>query len=67
MNLTQYLLLAVLALGSSGAMAEGGAERSRQFWEAFRQDQQRLHGDKEQAVVVRERKADEKARELAKD
>lgn len=67
MNLTQYLLLAVLALGSSGAMAEDGAERSRQFWEAFRQDQQRLHGDKEQAVVARERKANEKARELAKD
>lgn len=67
MNLTKYLLLAVLTLGSSAAMAEGGAERSKQFWEAFRQDQQRLHGDKEQAVVAREREASEKARELAKD
>ncbi|MFV3379134.1 MULTISPECIES: co-regulatory protein PtrA N-terminal domain-containing protein [Pseudomonas] len=67
MNLTKYLLLAVLTLGSSAAMAEGGAERSKQFWEAFRQDQQRLHGDKEQAVVAREREANEKARKLAKD
>ncbi|EKT4465984.1 hypothetical protein QEM13_000999 [Pseudomonas putida] len=67
MNLTKYLLLAVLTLGSTVALAEGGAERSRQFWEAFRQDQQRVHGDKERAVVARERKAQEKARELAKD
>ncbi|MDR0212151.1 MAG: hypothetical protein LBJ33_23700 [Pseudomonas putida] len=67
MNLTKYLLLAVLTLGSSAAMAEGGAERSKQFWEAFQQDQQRLHGDKEQAVVAREREANEKARKLAKD
>ncbi|HGY9624591.1 hypothetical protein WCE02_13855 [Pseudomonas juntendi] len=67
MNLTKYLLLAVLTLGSTVALAEGGAERSRQFWEAFRQDQQRVHGDKERAVVARERKAQEKTRELAKD
>ncbi|MBF8792245.1 hypothetical protein IRZ70_05465 [Pseudomonas monteilii] len=67
MNLTKYLLLAVLTLGSTVALAEGGAERSRQFWEAFRQDQQRIHGDKEQAVVERERKAQERARKLAKD
>ncbi|MBF8721344.1 MULTISPECIES: hypothetical protein [Pseudomonas] len=67
MNLTKYLLLAVLTLGSTAALAEGGAERSRQFWEAFRQDQQRIHGDKEQAVVERERKAQERARKLAKD
>ncbi|QVM90421.1 hypothetical protein JYG34_20780 [Pseudomonas entomophila] len=67
MNLTKYLLLATLALGSASVYAEGGAERSRQFWEAFRQDQQRLYGDKQEAVVERERKAEEKARELAKD
>lgn len=67
MNLTKYLALAVLTLGSTVALAEGGAERSRQFWEAFRQDQQRIHGDKEQAVVERERKAQERARKLAKD
>ncbi|MFJ2984822.1 MULTISPECIES: hypothetical protein [unclassified Pseudomonas] len=67
MNLSQYLLLAILALGSASAYAEGGAERSRQFWEAFRQDQQRLYGDKQQAIAERERKAQDKAREVAKD
>ncbi|QJQ22166.1 hypothetical protein HG549_20265 [Pseudomonas sp. SK] len=67
MNLTKYLLLAILALGSASVYAEGGAERSMQFWQAFREDQQRLQGDKQQAVVERERKEQEQARELAKD
>ncbi|MBV4537640.1 MULTISPECIES: hypothetical protein [Pseudomonas] len=67
MNLTKYLLLALLTLGSTTALAEGGAERSRQFWEAFRQDQERLHGKQDQAVAERERKQAEKAREVAKD
>ncbi|MGN8250295.1 hypothetical protein [Pseudomonas sp. SMV7] len=67
MNLTQYLLLAILALGSASVYAEGGAERSRQFWQAFREEQQRLQDDKQQAVAERERKVQEKARELAKD
>ncbi|MCF1490685.1 hypothetical protein LZ838_25345 [Pseudomonas sp. AA27] len=67
MNLTKYLLLAILALGSTSIFAEGGAERSKQFWQAFRDDQARLYGDKQQALAERERKAEEKARELAKD
>ncbi|QXI46886.1 MULTISPECIES: hypothetical protein [Pseudomonas] len=67
MNLTKYLLVAILALGSASVYAEGGAERSMQLWQAFREDQQRLHDDKQQAVAERERKAQEKARELAKD
>lgn len=68
MNLTKYLLLAILALGSSTALAEGGAERSQQFWAAFREDQQRLHGEQRQAVAERTRKQqDEKARQVAKD
>ncbi|MGK0158149.1 hypothetical protein [Pseudomonas mosselii] len=67
MNLTKYLLLAILALGSTSAFAEGGAERSKQFWQAFRDDQARLYGDKQKALAERERKAEEKARELAKD
>jgi hypothetical protein len=67
MNLTKYLLLATLALGSASVYAEGGAERSKQFWEAFRQDQERLHGNKQQDIAERERKAQETARELAKD
>ncbi len=67
MNLSKYLLLAILALGSTSVFAEGGAERSKQFWQAFREDQARLHGAKQEAVAERERKAEEKARELAKD
>lgn len=63
MNLTKYLLLALLAMGSSTALAEGGAERSQQFWAAFREDQQRLHG---QAVAERKQQS-EKARQVAKD
>ncbi|HEN8802316.1 TPA: hypothetical protein U8251_004968 [Pseudomonas putida] len=67
MNLTKYLLLATLALGSASVYAEGGAERSREFWQAFREDQQRLYGDRQPAVAERERKAQEKAREVARD
>ena len=67
MNLTKYLLLAILALGSTSVFAEGGAERSKQFWQAFRDDQARLHGDKQQALAEHEHKSEEKARELAKD
>jgi len=67
MNLTPYLLLATLALGSASVHAEGGAERSREFWQAFRLDQERLHGDQQPALAERERKAQETAREVAKD
>ncbi|MBC3412636.1 MULTISPECIES: hypothetical protein [Pseudomonas] len=66
MNLSKYLLLAILALGSTSVFAEGGAERSKQFWQAFREDQARLYGnDQAQAVAEREREA--KARKVAKD
>ncbi|MGE7992433.1 hypothetical protein ACQKPE_15600 [Pseudomonas sp. NPDC089554] len=68
MNLSKYLLLAILALGSSTALAEGGAERSQQFWAAFREDQQRLHGDRQKAVAESTRQQPhEKARQVAKD
>lgn len=67
MNLTRYVVLALLALGSSSALAEGGAERSRQFWEAFREDQQRLHGEPDQALAERQRKAREDTEKLADD
>lgn len=66
MNLSKYLLLTIFALGSTSVFAEGGAERSRQFWQAFREDQARLHGnDQAQAIAEREREA--KARKLAQD
>ena len=66
MNLSKYLLLAILALGSTSVFAEGGAERSKQFWQAFREDQARLYGN-DQAQVVAEREREAKARKVAKD
>ncbi|MDD2057750.1 hypothetical protein N5D52_03340 [Pseudomonas sp. GD03860] len=51
MSLIKYVLTGVLALGSSAALAEGGAERSKQFWENFRLSQEQVHGKKDQAVA----------------
>ncbi|MEE1868277.1 MULTISPECIES: hypothetical protein [Pseudomonas] len=51
MSLIKYALMAVLALGSGAALAEGGAERSKQFWEKFRLSQEQIHGDKDQAIA----------------
>ncbi|TDF81698.1 hypothetical protein [Pseudomonas sp. H9] len=54
MSLIKYVLMGVLALGSGTALAEGGAERSKQFWEKFRLSQEQVHGKKDQAVVTSE-------------
>ncbi len=51
MSLIKYALMGVLALGSGAALAEGGAERSKQFWEKFRLSQEQIHGKQDQAVV----------------
>jgi sensor domain CHASE-containing protein len=67
MNLTRYVLWVLLALGSTSALAEGGAERSRQFWEAFREDQQRLHGQPDKALAERQRKTQQATEKLVKD
>lgn len=45
MNLSKYALIAALLLGSSAAMAEGGAERTKAFWAEFRKSQERVHGE----------------------
>ncbi|WP_422417889.1 hypothetical protein [Pseudomonas sp. GZD-222] len=52
MSLIKYALMGVLALGSGAALAEGGAERSKQFWENFRLSQEQVHGKKDQAVAT---------------
>ena len=65
MSLIKYVLMAVLALGSSAALAEGGAERSRQFWENFRLSQEQIHGKKDQAVAESERES--KQKQVAKE
>ncbi|MFJ9991195.1 hypothetical protein ACIQSO_10675 [Pseudomonas putida] len=67
MNLIKYLLLAILAVGSTSVFAEGGAERSQQFVDAFLKEQERLFGDRQEVLVKRERQAQEAAREVAKD
>ncbi|MET3054310.1 hypothetical protein ABXV19_21215 [Pseudomonas alkylphenolica] len=51
MSLIKYALMGVLALGSGAALAEGGAERSQQFWEKFRLSQEQIHSNKDQAVA----------------
>ncbi|MDR6712987.1 hypothetical protein J2W83_002589 [Pseudomonas hunanensis] len=67
MKLTRYLLLALLAVGSTPALAEDGAERSRQFWEAFRQEQQRLHGQPDPLLAQRQRNEQAQPAKVAKD
>ncbi|MBC3468494.1 hypothetical protein [Pseudomonas sp. RW10S2] len=67
MNLTKYLLLAILAVGSTSVFAEGGAERSQRFVDTFLKEQQRLFGDRQEVLVKRERQAQETAREVAKE
>ncbi|MDD2047863.1 hypothetical protein [Pseudomonas putida] len=54
MSLIKYALMGVLALGSGAALAEGGAERSKQFWEKFRLSQEQIHGKQDQAVASSE-------------
>ncbi|QBF28191.1 hypothetical protein EXN22_21805 [Pseudomonas tructae] len=68
MSLNKYVLVAVLALGSSAALAEGGAERSKQFWENFRLSQEQIHGKKDEAVAKSDSEKPETAtRQVAKE
>ncbi|PSS57075.1 hypothetical protein [Pseudomonas sp. BBP2017] len=68
MNLIKYALVGVLALGSGAALAEGGAERSKQFWANFRLSQEQLHGNKDQAVVASDaRKHSDAQQKVAKE
>ena len=47
MNASKYALIAILALGSTSAMAEDGAERARLFVQQFKESQEQLWGDKD--------------------
>lgn len=47
MNTSKYALIALLALGSASALAEGGAERSREFVQQFKQSQEQLWASKD--------------------
>lgn len=63
MSLTKYVLVGILALGSSAALAEGGAERSKQFWENFRLTQEQIHGNKDQAFTAADAQKQDEARQ----
>lgn len=63
MSLIKYALMGVLALGSGAALAEGGAERSKQFWEKFRLSQEQLHGKKDQAFATSDAQKRENAQQ----
>ncbi|WP_442112478.1 hypothetical protein [Pseudomonas sp. NUPR-001] len=68
MSLIKYVLMGVLALGSGAALAEGGSERSKQFWEKFRLSQEQIHGKKDQAVATSEaQKRSDAQQQVAKE
>ncbi|PWB33286.1 hypothetical protein DCO48_09975 [Pseudomonas sp. SDI] len=54
-----YALIAALALASTSALAEGGSERSKAFWEQFRLSQEQVHGKQDEAVVKEQRKQEQ--------
>lgn len=54
MNLSKWVLMAMVVLGSGAAFAEGGAERSQAFWAEFRKSQERVHGQGKQEVAQKE-------------
>ncbi|MDD0974368.1 hypothetical protein [Pseudomonas fontis] len=60
MKLFKFALIAALALGSTTAFAEGGAERSKAFWEQFRLSQEQVHGSKTDNVVKDQRPEQER-------
>lgn len=59
----KFMVMAGLLLVCGAAQAEGGAERVREFQQAFKAEQQRLWGDdsKQQRQVEREKQGSKKA------
>ncbi|MFN3355877.1 MAG: hypothetical protein ACK418_07680 [Pseudomonas sp.] len=50
MKLSTLMLASLMTLGSAAAFAEGGAERSKAFYQAFAFTQQQLHDNAEQTA-----------------
>lgn len=49
MKYLKYVLLTVFALGTTPAFATGdGYDNTQQFYEKFREDQKKYHGEKKQ-------------------
>lgn len=58
MKISTLLLAALMTASTSAAFAEGGAERSREFWDTFKVSQQQLHGNAEQRLAAEKAKKD---------
>ncbi|CRM82247.1 hypothetical protein ACJ6YJ_26825 [Pseudomonas marginalis] len=50
MKLSTLMLASLMTLGSAAAFAEGGSERSKEFYNNFTFTQQTLHGTVEQTA-----------------
>ena len=50
MKLSTLMLASLMTLSSAAAFAEGGAERSKEFYNNFTFMQQKLHGTAEQTA-----------------
>ena len=50
MKLSTLMLASLMTLSSAAAFAEGGAERSKEFYNNFTFTQQKLHGSNEQTA-----------------
>ncbi|ELQ14421.1 hypothetical protein A986_17988 [Pseudomonas fluorescens BRIP34879] len=50
MKLSTLMLASLMTLSSAAAFAEGGSERSRQFYEDFAFMQQKTHGTADQTA-----------------
>lgn len=59
----KFMMMAGLLMVCGAAQAEGGAERAREFQQAFKAEQQRLWGDdsKRQQQVEREKQGEKQA------
>ncbi|MCS3513708.1 MULTISPECIES: hypothetical protein [Pseudomonas] len=52
MKLSTLMLASLMTLSSAAAFAEGGAERSKEFYNNFTFMQQKLHGTAEQTALA---------------
>ncbi|WP_347905667.1 hypothetical protein [Pseudomonas purpurea] len=50
MKLFRMLFVAMIAASAGTAFAEGGAERSQEFWKQFKLSQEQVHGSKNNTV-----------------
>ncbi|ARU87492.1 hypothetical protein [Pseudomonas sp. M30-35] len=61
----KVVLISLLLLGSTAALAENGSERSQEFRQRFLANQERIHGDDTVVVYADENEQEEPSEELA--